>query len=132
MLFAAPAFAQNITNVVETNGDNEATDTIPAKWTGQTFTVTVADEPFVGAVVGNPYTVGTFGNQAPTYVDRAHRYLNHLGSGATLPPPVDFVIPAYLLGQEYIMSGNDNRDNATSLSPRCDRRESVHGVHAHR
>ncbi len=75
VLFAAPAFAQNITSVVETGGDAEATDTIVAQWTGQTFTVSVAGEPFPGAVVGNPYTVGTFGHLAPTFVDRAHALL---------------------------------------------------------
>ena len=100
-------FAQNggaapiITSIVETGGDNEATDTITAKWTGQTFPVSVANEPFTGAVIGNPYTVGTFGNWSPTFVDRNHRYTN-------AEPPT---IPSYLLGQEYIMSGNDNREN---------------------
>src|SRR5438034_4245423 len=34
-----------ITWVVETGGDNEATDTITAKWTGQTIPVSIADEP---------------------------------------------------------------------------------------
>jgi hypothetical protein len=33
--------AQLILDVVETGGDNEPTDTITAKWTGQTWTVTV-------------------------------------------------------------------------------------------
>jgi hypothetical protein len=114
-LITAPAFAQNITNVVETNGDNEATDTITAKWTGQTFPITVANEPVPGATIGGtPYTVGTFGNLAPTFVDRNHRMSNHIAGDAKSIPP-DFVIPAYLLGQEYIMSGNDNRDNATYM-----------------
>jgi PEP-CTERM motif-containing protein len=113
-MVAAPAFAQNITNVVETNGDNEATDTITAKWTGQTFPITVANEPIPGAVIGGtPYTVGTFGHLAPAYVDRNHRYANHSVDAAAVPP--GFVIPAYLVGQEYIMSGNDNRDNATYM-----------------
>jgi hypothetical protein len=110
-LIAAPTFAQNITSVVETNGDNEATDTITAKWTGQTFNVTVANEPVTGAVVGNPYTVGTFGHLAPSFVDRNHAFSNHVGAAV----PAGYVIPAYLVGQEYIMSGNDNRDNATYI-----------------
>jgi hypothetical protein len=90
---------------VETGGDNEATDTISARWSGQTWNVTVANEPVPGAVVGNPYTAGLFGNEAPAFVDRNHRYAND--------PANNLSIPAYLLNQEYILSGNDNRDNAT-------------------
>lgn len=101
-----PAYAvtTTITKVVETGGDNEATDTIVAKWTGQTWDVTVAGEPIPGAVVGNPYTAGFFGHLAPAFVDRAHRYYDDI--------PNNLPIPAYLAGQEYILSGNDNRDNA--------------------
>jgi hypothetical protein len=93
-----------ITSVVETGGDNEPTDTITAKWTGQTFPVSVDNEPVPGAVIGNNYTVGVFGNHAPSYVDRNHRYTNASDTVA---------IPAYLVGGEYLMSGNDNRDNAS-------------------
>jgi hypothetical protein len=92
-----------ITNVVETGGDNEATDTIPAKWTGTTFPVSVANEPIPGATIGQNYTVGTFGHNAPSFVDRNHRYLDDV--------PNNLPVPAYLTGAEYIMSGNDNRDN---------------------
>jgi hypothetical protein len=99
---AAP-LAAKITNVVETGGDNEATDTIAARWSGQMWMVTVANEPVPGATVGANYTAGLFGHEAPTFVDRNHRYAND-GS---------FQIPAYLVGGEYLMSGNDNRDNAT-------------------
>jgi len=106
---AAPVVAQNITNVVETGGDNEATDTITAKWTGQTFPRTIANEPTTGAV-GSSFTVGSFGHLAPTFVDRNHRYSDHTVQATAVPP--DFRIPAYLVGNEYIMSGNDNRDNA--------------------
>jgi hypothetical protein len=95
-----------LANVVETGGDNEPTDTITAKWTGQTFPVSVAGEPVPGAVVGNNYTVGPFGNHAPAYVDRNHRYTN---ASDTVQ------IPAYLVGGKYVMSGNDNRDNAGYL-----------------
>ena len=98
-----------ITNVVETGGDNEATDTIPAKWTGTTFPVSVANEPIPGAVIGNNYTVGLFGNGAPAFVDRNHRYSNHSVDPAAVPP--GFTVPSYLVGGEYIMAGNDNRDN---------------------
>ena len=97
--------AATIGNVVETGGDNEATDTIVAKWTGQTWPVTVAGEPVLGLVVGDLYTAGTFGSTAPTFVDRAHRYLDD--------PANSLPVPAYLVGAEYIMSGNDNRDNAS-------------------
>jgi hypothetical protein len=100
-----------ITNVVETGGDNEATDTIPAKWTGSTFPVSVANEPVPGLAIGNSFTVGLFGNGAPAFVDRNHRYSNHSVDPAAVPP--GFTIPSYLIGGEYIMSGNDNRDNAS-------------------
>jgi hypothetical protein len=69
--------------------------------------VSVANEPIPGATVGQNYTVGLFGNQAPGFVDRNHRYSDHVG-GAT---PTDFKIPEYLIGKQYIMTGNDNRDN---------------------
>ena len=98
-----PSGAAVIVNVVETGGDNEATDTIVAKWTGQTFPISVANEPVPGATVGGSYTVGVFTNNAPTFVDRNHRYTN----------AVPAALPAYLAGAEYIMSGNDNRDNAS-------------------
>lgn len=91
-----------ITGVVETGGDNEATDTIPAKWTGQTFPVSVVNEPVPGAVVGASYTVGPFRVAAPAYVDRNHAWTNASGTILT---------PSYLLDGDYIMIGNDNRDN---------------------
>jgi hypothetical protein len=103
---AVTAFGQNITNVVEMGGDEELTDTITAKWTGQTFLRTVDNEPTAGAI-GEPFTVPFFGNEVPAFVDRNHRYSNHFPTDT----PPDFTIPAYLIGGEYIMSGNDNRDN---------------------
>lgn len=103
---AAPvAWGQLIVNVVETGGDNEPTDTITAKWTGQTFPVSVANEPVPGAVVGTNYTVPTFGSGAPAYVDRGNRYFDDA--------PNSLPVLAYLTGAEYIISGNDNRDNAS-------------------
>ena len=105
--FANPhAGAAVIVNVVETGGDNEATDTILPKWTGVTWNATVAGEPVPGIAVGTPFTVPPFGNNAPSYVDRNHRWT---GASATVP------IPSYLVGGEYIMEGNDNRDNAGLL-----------------
>lgn len=94
-----------ITGVVESGGDNEATDTIAAKWTGQTWDVTVNDEPVPGLTVGVAYTAGTFGSLAPAFVDRNHRYLDD--------PANNLPVPAYLVGADYILSGNDNRDNAS-------------------
>ncbi len=91
-----------ITSVVETGGDNEPTDTIVAQATGMTFTNGVAGEPLAGRAATDPYTVGLFGEKAPMFVDR-----NHQWAGATNTVP----LPSYLVGGEYIMSGNDNRDN---------------------
>ncbi len=91
-----------ITSVVETGGDNEATDTITAKWTGVTWQCTQAGEPVPGLTVGANVTVPPFGNNAPAYVDRNHRYW---------PADPAVPIPQYLVGGDYIMSGNDNRDN---------------------
>ncbi|MCL4179254.1 MAG: PEP-CTERM sorting domain-containing protein [Verrucomicrobia bacterium] len=98
--------AQLILDVVETGGDNEPTDTITAKWTGQTWTVTVNNEPLNGLLIGDLYTASGFGSGVPAYVDRNHVYLNDPTNSLS-------VIPSYLLGGEYILSGNDNRDNAT-------------------
>ena len=100
-----------IINIVETGGDNEATDTIAAKWTGTTFNVSVANEPVPGAVVGTPYSVGVFGQYSPAFVDRNHRYVNasYVNDGNLGAIP----LPDYLVGGEYIMSGNDNRDNGS-------------------
>jgi len=55
--------------------------------------------------VGANYTVGVFGHQAPSFVDRNHRYVDD--------PANSLPLPSYLVGNEYILSGNDNRDNAT-------------------
>lgn len=91
-----------LTNVVETGGDNEPTDTIVAQWTGVTWNTTIANEPTLNTPVGTPFTVPFFGEDVPAFVDRAHEW-----NGATAALP----IPGYLLGGEYIMIGNDNRDN---------------------
>jgi hypothetical protein len=98
------ADAAIISNVVETGGDNEATDTIVAQWTGKTFTVSVAGEPVASSAIGASYTVGVFEEEAPMYVDRNHQWN---GATATLP------LPPYLVGSEYIMIGNDNRVKST-------------------
>ncbi|HTG43683.1 MAG TPA: hypothetical protein VK633_04045, partial [Verrucomicrobiae bacterium] len=84
-----------ITSVVETGGVNEATDTVAAKYTGQTFSNGVAGE------FQNPFLVPVFGEDVPAYVDRTHQW-----NGATAELP----LPEYLVGGEYIMVGNDNRD----------------------
>ncbi|HWN93760.1 MAG TPA: fibronectin type III domain-containing protein, partial [Methylomirabilota bacterium] len=100
---APRASAAVIVNVVETGGDNEATDTVPAKWTGVTYVGGIANEPVTGLPAGSSYTVLTFSNNSPSYVDRNHRWTH---ASATV------LIPSYLIGAEYIMIGNDNRDNA--------------------
>lgn len=87
------AFAQ-IANVTDANGDANR----PIEWTGQTFTL--AGQPWTN------YTVGTFGDKSPAYVDRTHVYRTTpmLGSGT-------WNWPSYLQGASYIMTANDNRDN---------------------
>lgn len=105
-----------ISNVVETGGDNEATDTVTAKWTGVTYVGGIANEPIAGLAAGTSYMVGLFQEEAPAYVDRAHQW-----NGAT----TNLLLPSYLVGNEYIMSGNDNRDNtnynlAITLSQEAD------------
>jgi hypothetical protein len=85
-----------IVEVVEIGGDAEPTDTVLATWTGQTFSNGVSGE-FL-----EPFKVPAFGEDVPAMVDRTHQW-----NSAT--PTV--LIPDYLLGAEYIMSGNDNRDN---------------------
>jgi len=91
-----------ITKVVESGGDAEATDTIVAQWTGETFVNGVANEPLANTAADAPYTVGLFAEDVPMFVDRTHQW-----NGATAA----LGIPKYLLGGEYVMSGNDNRDN---------------------
>lgn len=101
-----------ITNVVETGGDNEPTDTILAKWTGVTYNTTIANEPLLATPVGTPYTVPVFGHNVPSFVDRAHRYVDSTGLTYVAPTTAGPApIPSYLAGGELIMSGNDNRDN---------------------
>lgn len=105
-VFAAPsvAEAQRIANVVETGGDNTGAS-ITAQWTGQTFTVVSDNVPANGLVAGDQYTVGAFGHLAPTFVDRNHSYVD---DNQFFMKPV----PSYLVGGEYIMIANNNRDNA--------------------
>jgi hypothetical protein len=79
-----------IVSVVETSGDDSVN--APAQFSGQTFT-----HPNLG-----PLTLGTFQEDAPAYRDRFHQWN---GASATLP------LPSYLLGGEYIMSLQENRDN---------------------
>jgi len=88
-----------ITNVVETGGDNEATDTVTAKYTGITFTNGIEGEFLT------PFLVPVFGEDVPAYVDRKHQW-----NGAATNVTISAL--SYLAGGEYIMIGNDNRDNA--------------------
>lgn len=96
-----------ITSVTQLNGD---ADRAPAKFTGQTFDVMNG-----GTTVRLGYTVPTFGENALAMTDRPHE---HNGANGSLP------LPDYLLGREYIMIANNNRDNPSfqldvGLSERC-------------
>ena len=94
---ALPALAlPNIQSVVETNGD---TDRPSAKYTGITFDIQNPN----GTVLVPNYTVGKFGEDAKAMTDRLHDYG---ASSATVS------LPSYLVGQEYIMIANNDRDNA--------------------
>jgi hypothetical protein len=84
-----------ITSVVESGGDGGSA--VPAKFTGQTFTNSAG----LGEV-----TVGFFGEDALAFSDRAHQWnsvTNHFG--------VPIGMPSYLTNGEYIVPGNDRRDN---------------------
>lgn len=96
------AAAQVITNVVETGGDNSGA-TVPAKWTGQSGTIITANVPVPGAV-GDSYTIGSFGNGKPAFIDRNHVFDNET-TFFNMP------LPSYLIGGDYIIAGNSNRDN---------------------
>lgn len=99
LLFATALAAQalpNIVSVVERNGD---TDRQAAKQTGITFDI----ENPTGTKLISGYRVGTFGEDAKSMTDRIHEYN---ATSATVP------LPSYLVGKEYIMIANNNRDNA--------------------
>lgn len=89
-----PAFGQLITSVTQING--RADRPSPA-WTGQTFLLYNSGTPLTN------YTVGYFGEDALSFVDRVTEYN---GVTALLP------LPVYLLGAEYVMIANDNRAQA--------------------
>ncbi|MBX3748358.1 MAG: PEP-CTERM sorting domain-containing protein [Verrucomicrobiae bacterium] len=86
----------NIVSVIERNGD---TDRPSAKATGMTFSI----ENPTGNVLIPDYTVGPFLDGAKSMTDRTHQYTRTSDS-------VGF--PSYLMGHEYIMIANNNRDNA--------------------
>ena len=101
----APPAGAIISKVVETGGDNEATDTIAAKWTGQEFTVSVANEPIPGAAIGQihrrTFRQSRAGLRGPQ--PSLHKRLGH----SVIPLPDR---------RATIMSGNDSRDNAAIAS----------------
>ncbi len=84
-----------ITSVVEAGGDGAST--APARFTGQTFTNTAG----FGVV-----TVGLFGEDILAYSDRGHQW-NSVTNYSGLP----IGLPSYLVSGEYIVPGNDRRDN---------------------
>jgi hypothetical protein len=90
--FTTVAHPAIITSVVETGGDDSVNT--PAQYTGETFV-----HPNLG-----PYQVGRFAEDVPAFRDRVHQW-----NSAT----AELGLPSYLVGREYIMIRNDNRDNAT-------------------
>lgn len=99
---ASFAAGQVITNVFETGGDNTGA-TVPAKWTGQSGTIITVNVPVPGAV-GNSYTIPSFGNGAPAFIDRNHTW-------DTESVFFNTPLPSYLIGGDYVIAGNGNRDN---------------------
>lgn len=95
MWLAPYAQAGLITSVVESGGDGGST--VPAKFTGQTF---------VNTAGFGTTTVGLFGEDAPAFSDRGHQW-NSVTNNASLP----IGIPSYLVNGEYIILGDDRRDN---------------------
>jgi uncharacterized repeat protein (TIGR01451 family) len=89
MILQQVANAGVITSIVETGGDGGVT----AKFSGQSFT---------GIAPLGAYTVPPFSVLAKCYVDRTHAYTNYAAPSS---------IPSYLLGNDYIMIRNDNREN---------------------
>lgn len=97
LLSSVAQAAPNIVSVVERNGD---TDRPSAKATGMTFNI----ENPTGTVLVPNYTVGVFGEDVKAMTDRVHEYNS---ASATVP------LPSYLVGKEYVMIANNDRDNAT-------------------
>lgn len=87
----------NILSVVEKNG---YTDRPSAKFTGETFDIQNPN----GTILVSGYNVPLFGAGAKTMTDRVHAYAN---SSATVG------LPSYLLGNEYVMVSNNDRDKTT-------------------
>jgi hypothetical protein len=79
--------------IVSASSQNGAPDRPGVQYTGQTF-----DIAFVTPVI--TYTVPLFGEEVLAFTDRTHQW-----NGATTNLP----LPAYLVGNEYLMSANNNR-----------------------
>lgn len=88
--FKSVPFKPIVTAVVETDGDDSINT--PAQFSGQSFV-----HPNLGAI-----TVGTFQEEAPAYRNRTHQWN---GASPTVP------LPSYLVGGEYLMILQENRDN---------------------
>jgi hypothetical protein len=97
----APLWGGIITSVTQLNGD---TDRPEPKFSGQTFNVVNGSTTLL-----RDYTVPRFGENALAMTDRLHEWnsvgTNGLSSGS-LP------LPGYLVGAEYVLIANNNRDNA--------------------
>jgi fibronectin type 3 domain-containing protein len=85
-----------IKQVTQANGD---TDRPEAKFSGQTFNVVNGS-----STLRTNYTAPRFGEKALAMTDRLHEWNR---ASTNLP------LPGYLVGAEYILIANNNRDNAS-------------------
>jgi hypothetical protein len=81
-----------ITSIEESGGDG-----VPSRYTGQTF-----NHSRLGTI-----TLGLFAEDVPAYTDREHQW-----NSVTNNSGIAIDLPSYLVGGEYIMPGDDLRDNA--------------------
>lgn len=93
----APGLLGATTGVVKTGGD---TDRLSAKYSGQIFDIS---NP-TGTVLVAGHKVPTFGDDLKAFVDPVHEW-NAASATVTLP--------SYWVGGQYVMSANNNRDNAS-------------------
>jgi hypothetical protein len=112
---ALHATAAGIVSVTPSGSDTYGIPT----WNGTAFTGMTLDYARVSGGSGGRFTnanqvVPSFGNLAPSHTDRRQQYVGYnatgtLGSGnAQLNGST---IPSYLLGLDYVLTMNDNRDN---------------------
>jgi hypothetical protein len=86
--------------VTQLNGD---TDRPEAKFSGQTFTVVNGS-----STLRSDYTVPRFGEDVLAMTDRLHEW-NAVGTNGVTTNNIP--LPGYLVGAEYVLIANNNRDN---------------------